>query len=86
MVNRAIGHATERTPWFRWPERPAREGWYEFNGFMIEGVVMKFWNGNQWGTWEDGFWTHLADCATDRWRGLTETGLHSFIEGNHAKD
>jgi hypothetical protein len=60
------------TPWFRWPVRPVRQGWYDFRGFMVEDMRY-YWDGKQWGEWDrGGHWVHLADCATDEWRGLTK--------------
>ncbi|MCR4300669.1 MAG: hypothetical protein NUV51_03590 [Sulfuricaulis sp.] len=60
------------TPWFQWPTRPVRVGWYDFIGFLMSDTKRMYWNGSQWGYWFDCDWIHVADCATDRWRGLAE--------------
>lgn len=60
------------TPWFRWPARPVREGWYEFRGLFLADRTMMYWNGHQFGYWHGKNWIYLADDNDAAWRGLTK--------------
>lgn len=69
---------SERTPWFKWPTRPVRVGWYEMQGYCLDVGTPMFWNGSQWGYWmphpasNDHLWCHWADDERDEWRGLAK--------------
>ena len=69
--------AEKLTPWFDWPVKPVRVGWYDVRldlGFGEYGPPYRLrWNG-------EGFWRR-ADCrpvdewrllSGDQWRGLAE--------------
>jgi hypothetical protein len=68
----------KRTPWFLWPTRPVRVGWYEMRGYCLDEGTPMFWNGSQWGYWmphpasDTHLWCHWADDERDEWRGLAE--------------
>lgn len=52
---------------------PARQGWYDFTGWLLEEPTRMYWNGWHWGYWlgpGKSNWTQMLNCAGDRWRGL----------------
>lgn len=61
--------AAKVTPWFHWPTQPVREGWYDFRGYL-RPLTRLYWNGRQFGYWQDRVWVHMADDTDDEWRGL----------------
>jgi hypothetical protein len=63
-----------RSDWQSIDNPPQERGWYEYAGWLIEGVPQFFWNGWQWGYWlnhkDRTNWTHLAESEGDKWRGI----------------
>lgn len=57
------------TPWYPISIKPVRCGWYDYDGYLIDERM--YWNGQQWGYWIGSGWVHLAEDATDEWRGHT---------------
>ena len=60
------------TEWSRWPDKPPRVGYYEFQGLTYEASVKMFFNGHAFGWYDpgDGKWIPLADDKDDEWRSL----------------
>ena len=67
----------KRTPWFTWPETPARAGIYEFRYTNYGGIPCSVrrweWRKNgKWMQWVDEEGRGMASMPGDEWRGLTK--------------
>lgn len=64
------------TPWFdAFRNPPARIGWYDYIGWLLDPGLRLYWNGHHWGYWMGpgrSNWVHNAEVPTDRWRGKTQ--------------
>ena len=60
------------TPWFDWPVKPVREGWYDVRLLITDGTPhygrlrREYWNGRAFE--RAGLWPWHGD----QWRGLAE--------------
>jgi hypothetical protein len=63
----------KHTPWFAWPIRPVRAGWYEVQSPNFDHFRL-WWNGYDWQYLKPGRGPFIATWLMDgdEWRGLVK--------------